>query len=309
MSNFHVTQSEYSEKILRSSLVTISVVSFLIIIKLIAYFYTGSIIILSVAADSIFDLIISLTSLFLVRISLKNNTSEYRFGYGKAEALAAFIEGIVILFISITILVLAIQKYQQPDEYMENTNIAIGVMLISLISTFFLVRYQTKVMKQTDSISLESEKSHYMSDLLTNFAALIGIVSIANFNFTKVDPIIAALISIYLIYTTFAIFKKSVAVLIDREIDDDLKSEIFEIVQSHNKVLGFHDVRTRQSGSSKGKFFIQMHIEVSEHVSLNESHNIADQVEDSILEKFPDSVILLHVDPQNVIEKKEFIDD
>ena len=52
-----------------------------------------------------------------------------------------------------------------------------------------------------------------------------------------------------------------------------------------------------------------MHIEVSEHVSLNESHNIADQVEDSILEKFPDSVILLHVDPQNVIEKKEFIDD
>ena len=309
MSHFHVTQSEYSEKVKRSSLITITVVTFLIIIKLIAYFYTGSIIILSVMADSIFDLIISLTSLILVRISLRQNTAEYRFGYGKAEALSAFIEGIIILFISISILVLAFQKYQQPDSYMEHANIAIGVMLMSLISTFFLVRYQTTVMKETNSISIESEKLHYMSDLLTNFAALIGIILVASFNFTKADPIIAGLISIYLMYTTFEIFKKSVAVLIDREIDDDLKKEVFEIVQSHNKVLGFHDVRTRQSGSSKGKFFMQMHIEVSEHVTLNESHNIADQVEDSILEKFPDSVILLHVDPQNVIEKKEFIDD
>jgi len=309
MPSFHVTQSEYSEKVKRSSLITISVVAFLIIIKLIAYFFTGSIIILSVLADSIFDLIISLTSLVLVRISLQQQTSEYRFGYGKAEALAAFIEGLVILLISLSILILAFQKYQQPDTSMEYVNIATGVMIVSLITTFLLVRYQTKVMKETESLSLESEKLHYMSDLLTNFAALIGLVLVANFNFTKADPIIAALISIYLIYTTFEIFKKSVAVLIDREIDDELKKEIFEIVQSHNKVLGFHDVRTRQSGSSKGKFFIQMHIEVSEHVSLQESHNIADQVEDSILEKFPDSVVLLHIDPQNVIEKKEFIDD
>ena len=111
-----------------------------------------------------------------------------------------------------------------------------------------------------------------------------------------------------MIYTTIAIFQKSIAVIIDREIDDDLKSEIFDIVKSHNKVLGFHDVRTRQSGSSKGKFFMQMHIEVSEHVSLEESHNIADQVEENILNQFPDAEIILHVDPSNVIEEKEFVD-
>ena len=102
MPSFHVTQSEYSEKVKRSSLITISVVTFLIIIKLIAYFFTGSIIILSVLADSIFDLIISLTSLVLVRISLQQQTSEYRFGYGKAEALAAVIECLAILLISLS---------------------------------------------------------------------------------------------------------------------------------------------------------------------------------------------------------------
>jgi ferrous-iron efflux pump FieF len=309
MSHFHITQSEYSEKLRHLSYVTIATVSFLIAIKLVAYSYTGSIILLSVAADSVFDLIISLTNFILVRISLKKSTSTYRYGYGKAEALSAFIEGIIIFIISVLILAIAVQKYINPESSMPHTNLALGVMAISLITTFFLVRYQSKIMRQTDSISVESEKLHYISDLLTNFAALIGIILVSNFNILTADPIIDGLISIYLIYTTIKIFQKSVAVLIDKEIDDELKKEIFDIVQGHNKVLGFHDVRTRQSGSSKGKFFLQMHIEVSEHVSLGESHNIADQVEDKILEKFPDAELILHVDPSNIIEKKEFADD
>ena len=111
-------------------------------------------------------------------------------------------------------------------------------------------------MKDTASLSVESEKLHYLSDLLTNIAAFVGIMLVMFADFSRADPLIAALISIYMIYTTIAIFQKSIAVLIDREIDDDLKSEIFDIVKSHNKVLGFHDVRTRQSGSSKGKFFM-----------------------------------------------------
>ena len=182
MSHFHITQSEYSEKLRHLSYVTIATVSFLIAIKLVAYSYTGSIILLSVAADSVFDLIISLTNFILVRISLKKSTSTYRYGYGKAEALSAFIEGIIIFIISVLILAIAVQKYINPESSMPHTNLALGVMAISLITTFFLVRYQSKIMRQTDSISVESEKLHYISDLLTNFAALIGIILVSNFN-------------------------------------------------------------------------------------------------------------------------------
>jgi ferrous-iron efflux pump FieF len=287
MTYVNISQNEYGEKIKKSSLITLGVVLFLIIIKAFAYFATGSIIILSLLADSFFDLIITLTTFILVRISLKKNTNEYRFGYGKAEALSAFIEGIVILLISIFILYMAYKNFIDPEITIINSEIALIVIAISIFATLMLVRFQTRIMKDTASLSVESEKLHYFSDLLTNIAAFVGI---------------------YMIYTTIAIFQKSIAVLIDREIDDDLKSEIFDIVKSHNKVLGFHDVRTRQSGSSKGKFFMQMHIEVSEHVSLEESHNIADQVEENILNKFPDAEIILHVDPSNVIEEKEFVD-
>ncbi len=309
MTYVNISQIEYGEKIKKSSLITLGVVLFLIIIKTFAYFSTGSIIILSLLADSFFDLIITLTTFILVRISLKKNTNEYRFGYGKVEALSAFIEGIVISLISIFILYMAYQNFfTEPEVTIINSEIAILVTAISIFATLMLVRFQTKIMKDTASLSAESEKLHYLSDLLTNIAAFIGIMLVMFADFSKADPLFAAIISVYMIYTTIAIFQKSIAVLIDREIDDDLKSEIFDIVKSHNKVLGFHDVRTRQSGSSKGKFFMQMHIEVSEHVSLEESHNIADQVEENILDKFPDAQILLHVDPSHIVEKKEFVD-
>ena len=308
MTYVNISQNDYGEKIKKSSLITLGVVLFLIFIKAFAYFATGSIIILSLLADSFFDLIITLTTFILVRISLKKNTNEYRFGYGKAEALSAFIEGIVILLISIFVLYMAYQNFIDPEITIINSEIALIVIAISIFATLMLVRFQTRIMKDTASLSVESEKLHYLSDLLTNIAAFVGIMLVMFADFSRADPLIAALISIYMIYTTIAIFQKSIAVLIDREIDDDLKSEIFDIVKSHNKVLGFHDVRTRQSGSSKGKFFMQMHIEVSEHVSLEESHNIADQVEENILNKFPDAEIILHVDPSNVIEEKEFVD-
>ena len=85
MTYANISQNEYGEKIKKSSLITLGVVLFLIFIKAFAYFATGSIIILSLLADSFFDLIITLTTFILVRISLKKNTNEYRFGYGKAE--------------------------------------------------------------------------------------------------------------------------------------------------------------------------------------------------------------------------------
>ncbi len=308
MTYTNISQNEYGEKIKKSSLITLGVVLFLLLIKTFAYFATGSVIILSLLADSFFDLIITLTTFILVRISLRKNTYEYRFGYGKAEALSAFIEGVLILLISIFILYVAYQNFHDPEKTIVNSKIALVVVIISIFTTFLLVKFQTRIIKETASLSVESEKLHYLSDLLTNIGAFIGIMLVIFADFSLADPLIAALISVYMIYTTIAIFQRSVAVLIDREIDDDLKTEIFEIVKSHNKVLGFHDVRTRQSGSSKFKFFIQMHIEVSEHVSLEESHNIADQVEDGILKQFPDAEIILHVDPSNVIEEKEFVD-
>ena len=297
-----ISQKEYSKVLRRSTYITLITVLFLISIKAVAFWFTGSIVILSTLADSFFDFVITATNFFLVRISLREETDQHRFGFGKYEALSAFIEAMFIFSVSIFILFLSVQRMISP-ETIPYTNIALTVMIISIIVNFFLVRYQSNIIKQTESIAAKAEHTHYFQDLLTNFAVIIAIILVGNFNLTLADPIFAAAISFYMIYSSVGIFRKSIDVLIDKEVDDKLKEEIKNIVMSHPKVDGFHDFKTRQSGSSKGKFFMQMHIEINEHTSLNESHNIVDQVEERILEKFPDAEVILHVDPNNIVEK------
>ena len=197
MSQFNITQETYSKKILRSSYVTLATVLFLIIIKSVALYFTGSIIILSVLADSFFDGIISLTSFILVRISLKKSTKDFRFGFSKIESLASFLEGIVIVLISISILVLAFKKYYNPEPFMPFTNIGIIVLVVSLITTLVLVRYQTNVLHATSSLAVESERIHYISDSLSYLAAIVGLILVAN-NITVADPIVAILIGTFL---------------------------------------------------------------------------------------------------------------
>ena len=297
-----INQKEYSKVIRRSTYVTLVTVLFLISIKVLAFWFTGSIVILSTLADSFFDFIITATNFFLVRFSLKEETDQHRFGFGKYEALSAFIEAIFIFSVSLFILFLSVQRFINP-EMIPHTNVALLVMIISIIVNFFLVRYQSNIIKQTESISAEAERTHYFQDLLTNFAVIFAIILIGNFNLTIADPIFAALISIYMIYSSIVIFRKSVDILIDKEVDGKLKDTIKSIVMSHPKVDGFHDFKTRQSGSSRGKFFMQIHIEINENTSFEESHNIVDQVEELILKKFPDAEIIIHVDPNDVVEK------
>jgi len=302
-----ISQEEYGKILKRSTYITLITVLFLILIKAIAFWFTGSVVILSTLADSFFDFVITATNFFLVRISLREETNEHRFGFGKYEALSAFIEAMFIFSVSIFILFLSAQRVISP-EAIPYTNIALTVMVVAIVVNFFLVRYQSRIIKKTQSISAHAEHTHYFQDLLTNSAVIVAIILVGNFNLTLADPLFAAAISIYMIYSSIAIFRKSISILIDKEIDNELKEEIKKIVLSHPKVDGFHDFKTRQSGSSQGKFFMQMHIEINEHTSLNESHNIADQVEEKILKEFPDAEVILHVDPNNILEKRVWDD-
>ena len=261
-----IGQKQYSKVLRRSTYITLITVLFLISIKAVAFWFTGSIVILSTLADSFFDFVITATNFFLVRASLKKETDEHRFGFGKYEALSAFIEAMFIFLVSVFILYLSVLRFVSP-ETIPYTNIALIVMVVSIIVSYFLVRYQSNVIKQTKSTSARAEHTHYLQDVLTNAAVIVAIVLVGKFNLTLADPIFAAAISLYMIYSSIGIFRKSTDILIDKEVEDDLKDEIKSIVMSHHKVDGFHDFKTRQSGSSQGKFFMQIHIEIDENIA------------------------------------------
>lgn len=307
MSHGNINNDQYSSIIKRSTLITLFTVLFLIGIKFFAWWMTGSIVILGTLADSFFDFAITFINLILVRFALEPADSEHRWGHARLEAVTALLEGVLIVLASIYILFLAIQRYFLP-ETIEHTGYATIVMVVSIIVTFLLVRYQSEVIKKTSSLSATAEHTHYLQDLLTNFSALVAIVLIGNFGFTQADSLFGSLIAIYMIYTSYGILKKSIDVLIDREIDDDIRDEVRSIIMKHPKVDGIHDFKTRMSGGAKERFFMQCHLEVSRYATLIDAHSVSDEVEEMILKRFPDAEVICHLDPSGIEEERTWHD-
>ena len=301
MSQFHISQENYSKKILRSSYITLATVLFLIVIKALAFHLSSSLILLAALFDSAFDLLISLTSLILVRISLRKSDKNFRWGYGKIESLASFLEALFILFISISILIVAVNRYFNPEINLSYSHVGITVMIVSLITTFFLVRYQTHVLTVTNSQSVASNRAHYLADMLTNLLAIFGLV-LVSYNFVIADSLVAGMISIYLVYTTIPIFKKSINVLIDKEIDQDLRKEIIDLILDHNKVIDCHNVRGRISGN---KIFLEAHLVISKHTSFKASHDVIHQVEENLKKRFGSIDFVGHADLDDENEHDE----
>jgi ferrous-iron efflux pump FieF len=120
--------------------------------------------------------------------------------------------------------------------------------------------------------------------------------------FAYADPIFAIGIAGYLAWNAFAIVRMSFGVLMDRELPDDDRETVKSLVRSHPGVLSVHDLRTRSSGAN---VFIQFHIEVDRTLSLIAAHEIADSVEQVLLERYPGAELIVHVDPQGVIERRD----
>ena len=116
-----------------------------------------------------------------------------------------------------------------------------------------------------------------------------------------VDIIVGLLIGFFILKSAWDIVKDSLDVLLDRELPDDVKKEIAEIINKHPQVHGFHDMKTRQTGLD---YFIQFHVEVDDSLSLMESHDVSEEIEASLKKSFPNSESIVHIDPKSLYEKR-----
>ncbi len=286
-------QEKDSRLMTRATHASVFVAVFLILIKMVGYTLTGSVTLLSSLMDSLLDSLASIINLIAVRHALEPADKEHRFGHGKAEPLAGFAQAGFIIASSGFLLFEAIRrlKYPQPLDY---ANIGIVIIIISLIATYALVRYQQYVVKVTGSVAIRADSIHYMSDFLLNTLVIISLVLVSQFKLWWIDPILAIGIAIYISLTAKNIAVDSLAQLMDRELPDEERNKIIEIVKSHSQVIDLHELRTRMSGRD---IFIQFHLDLDKKLSLYEAHSIAESVEKKLQEAFPEADILIHEDP------------
>jgi len=263
----------------RATLVSSSVATLLVVVKLILGVASGSVAVLASAIDSLLDMLVSIFNFFAIKKSEENPDEEYHYGKAKIQAIAAVIEGTIITISGIYIIYEAIKKLNKGTVTTLLTP-SILAMVFSIIVTYLLVNYLLKVAKETDNLVIKADALHYKTDLWSNAAVLVALGLVYMTGIDAIDAVFGLGIGLYIIYSAYEIIQEGVEILLDRALDGDMVANIGEIISNHPEVTSYHWLRTRTDGSTN---FVEFHMVLRPNMLLLEAHRIADEVEDQIM--------------------------
>jgi ferrous-iron efflux pump FieF len=276
-----------------ASAASMAVAIVLVLAKLLAWLVTDSVSMLSSLVDSALDLVSSLITFVAIRQALVPADEDHRFGHGKAEALAGVAQAGFIAASAGGLVLTVIDRFLHPRPVQEEF---LGVLVsgLAILMTLGLMAFQNYVVRRTGSLAVSADKAHYTTDFVTNIAVGIGIVLATRLNEPMIDLAVALGVAVYLVTGAWSIGRTSIDVLMDRELPEDDRRRILDIVQRQPGVRSVHDLRTRSSGLTQ---FIQLHVVLHPSMSLGRAHTMGDAIEASIQEAFPRAEIILHIDP------------
>ena len=279
----------------KATVVSSSVATILLIVKLTIGIASGSVAVLASAIDSLLDMAISLFNFFAIKKSEEKPNEVYQYGKGKIQAIAAVIEGTVITVSGLYIIYMAIEKLIAGSETSLLTP-SILAMIFSIIVTYLLVQYLMKISKETGSIVIKADALHYKTDLWSNAAVLLSLGLVYFTDIHSIDALFGLGIGVYIIYSAYEIIVEGVEILLDKSLEGEIVAELGEIISNHPEVTSYHWLKTRTDGSTN---FVEFHMVLRPNMLLLEAHRIADEVEDKIMALEPSKkwVITPHFDP------------
>ncbi|HXG94441.1 MAG TPA: cation diffusion facilitator family transporter [Blastocatellia bacterium] len=269
--------------------------AFLITLKALTGWLTGSISVWASLLDSVMDIFASVINFLAVRAASRPADEEHAYGHGKAESLAGLFQACVITLSGAFLIWEAIHRLREPHAVTAEW-IGVATMMVSILVSLALVYRLRKIARQTDSPALKSDSVHYASDVYTNAGALIALAFVGVTGWLLADALISILISLYILWSAVTVARESINILMDRRLPFEIDEQVAQIVSRYRDegVAGFHDLRTRQSGSQK---FIDLHLEVERGKSLEEAHAVTVRVLREIEAEIPRARVHIHTDP------------
>tara|TARA_B100002049_G_scaffold211058_1_gene173851 strand:- start:30 stop:965 length:936 start_codon:yes stop_codon:yes gene_type:complete len=282
-----------------AAVASISVALILVALKTWASWRTGSTAMLGSLADSALDLVASLATLTGVWIASMPADEDHRFGHGKAEALAAIFQVMLIALSAFGIAVRAIMQLAAGGPTAAAQE-GIAVSLIAIALTFALLSWQRFVMNRTRSLAIQTDHLHYKSDLLLNLAVIAALVLDQYAGFDMADPLFGLAIAAWLGWGAFTAAREAVDDLMDREWPEEKRLAFVEAAALHPELTNLHDLRTRASGN---RDFVQFHVDLPGSMTVEEAHDIIERVERDLCQRFPNMELLIHIDPQGHVDE------
>ena len=287
----------------KATVVSTSVATLLVFVKLAIGLASGSVAVLASAIDSLLDMAVSIFNFFAIKKSEEAPDEEYHYGKGKIQAIAGVIEGTIITISGLYIIYVAIEKLRMGKETTLLTP-SIIAMAISIVVTWFLVKYLLSVAEKTDNIVIKADALHYKTDLWSNAAVLLSLGLVAATGLDWIDALFGLGIGVYIIYSAYEIIVEGVEILLDKALDGKMVAKIGEIISAHQEVSSYHWLRTRTDGTTN---FVEFHMVLRPNMLLIEAHRIAEEIEEQIvaLDTNKRWVITPHFDPYDDEEMNE----
>lgn len=278
----------------RATLVAVAVAGGLALTKLVAWLMTDSVAVAASFVDSLLDVGASSVNLVAVAIALRPPDADHRFGHTKAEPLAGLAQSAFVIGSAAFLSLEAIGRLIAPVP-VARSEVAVAVMIVATAATLGLVAYQRSVARRTGSVAVAADSLHYTADLLTHVAVIAGVVLSAELGWSWADPVFAVGIAAFLVVGGVGIARRSIDLLMDRELADDVRTRILDLARAEPGVLACHALRTRSAGL---RHFIELRLVMGRELPLWEAHAIGERVAARIRAELPRAEIIIHHDPE-----------
>lgn len=284
-----------SRKVLWIAAASVLVGAIVLGLKTLAWWITGSVALLSDALESIINVAASAAALFAITVSARPADDNHQFGHHKAEYISAVLEGVLVVVAAITIMREAYYGFLDPhlpDQPFTGMLINGAATVINAIWCVVLLR----VGKAMRSPALVADGRHVLTDVVTSGGVLIGFVLVPVTGWPVLDPLIAGLVALNVLWTGWSLMKESVGGLMDAAPPPDVVARIRELVSLHAAgAIEAHDLRTRHAGRIT---FVEFHLVVPGDMTVAAAHDICDRIENAFERDMDDAIITIHVEPE-----------
>ena len=290
-------------RLTRFAWLSIAVALITITMKTVAYLLTGSVGLLSDAIESIVNLIGAVMALGMLTIAAMPPDENHSYGHSKAEYFSSVVEGILILVAAGSIAYAAIERLIHPKP-LEQLGIGLFISVLASLINFGASRILMKAGKQHNSITLEADAQHLMTDVWTSAGVLVGVGIVALTKWLPLDSIMGLIVATNIVWMGIKLIRRSVSGLMDVSLPEAEQKAIDDVLAKYRQEgVEFHAVRTRQAAARR---FVSIHVLVPGEWTVHDAHHVAENIEHDIHTALGEAVVTTHVEP---VEDELSMDD
>jgi cation diffusion facilitator family transporter len=265
-----------------------------IAMKGLAYLLTGSVGLLSDAVESLVNLVAAIIALSMLIVAARPADEEHPYGHSKAEYFASGAEGFLILAAAVSISAAAIHRILVPRA-IEQAGLGLTVSALASAINFVVARILLSVGKRHNSITLEADAHHLMTDVWTSVAVIAGVGAVALTRWELLDPIIAIAVAINIVRTGVVLMRRSVAGLMDAALPQDEQQMVLKVLEKYEEQgIRFHALRTRQAA---GRRFVSIHVLVPGKWTTHRAHHLVEDIETDLHQVLDGVTVFTHLEP------------